>query len=126
MGAGTSNLKTATILLAASASRSPLKIDFSNDNAFDPAVAVNVSHQSMRFNSVDLVPDFSFAGAFAGNSPLPDPLADPHITLKPSAKREDRTADIQAAVDKLIARGGGIVGKSFDKTLRATSGLTLA
>jgi hypothetical protein len=52
------------------------------------------------------------AGAFANQKALPDPLlVEPHILLQPTNSSHDRSPDIQAAINKLAAKGGGVVGE---------------
>jgi hypothetical protein len=67
MGAGASKAAVATGLLAGNMTvknASILTLDFSDGAPFDPN-ALAMDAKTMYFNSVDLVPDFSYAGQLA-------------------------------------------------------------
>jgi len=56
----------------------------------------------------DTLPDFSFAGYASGSASLPS-NSNVTVTMQPSGDSSDRTADLQAAVDKTAVQGGGVV-----------------
>jgi hypothetical protein len=66
--------------------------------------------QSLPLGSAyDMVPDYSFAGAYYSAKALP-PLDRPAtVTLQPTKDDTDRTQDIQDAIDSLNLVGGGVV-----------------
>ena len=57
----------------------------------------------------DHFPDFSFAGAFSSSRQLPPATIPAFIKLQSTNDTTDRTAEIQAAINKAGMAGGGIV-----------------
>lgn len=64
------------------------------------------SHFSFS-NPADTLPDFSYAGYRSGNAPIPW-ISNITLTISPTNDDEDRTQEIQAAIDSLVGKPGVI------------------
>lgn len=84
------------------------------DGLAEPSTAPVPSGSSQPFtfpHPADRLPDFSFAGYRAGIAPLPHPAGIPVFAiLRPSSNAaQDRTSEIQEALDAAGRKGGGAV-----------------
>ncbi|KAF7556972.1 hypothetical protein G7Z17_g1045 [Cylindrodendrum hubeiense] len=85
--------------------------------------ATAVNWQSIKTSRGDKLPDFSFCGYHGSDKSLPSESSTPLVRV--SASSGDQTSDIQEALDKVEAAGGGVVELGAG-TFKVSVGLTLA
>ncbi|KAI1444486.1 hypothetical protein F5Y02DRAFT_156581 [Annulohypoxylon stygium] len=71
------------------------------------ASAADIDWANIKNKRGDKLPDFSFCGYHASDAALPSASRPSTTTIKASSK--DQTSDIQAALNKASAAGGGVV-----------------
>ncbi|KAI2601851.1 hypothetical protein GGR54DRAFT_634451 [Hypoxylon sp. NC1633] len=86
-------------------------------------LAVDVDWTTITNERGDHLPDFSFCGYHSSDKDLPSASRPSSATLQASSA--DQTAQIQAALDKVAASGGGVVELGTG-TFRLSPGLTIS
>ncbi|KAI1459127.1 hypothetical protein F4805DRAFT_102499 [Annulohypoxylon moriforme] len=71
------------------------------------ALAADIDWTTIKNSRGDHLPDFSFCGYHSSDVALPSATRPSTTTIKASSK--DQTSDIQAALNKVSAAGGGVV-----------------
>jgi hypothetical protein len=75
-------------------------------------------------NPVDTLPDFSYAGYRSGNAPIPS-LDNITMTISPTNDDEDRTSEIQGAIDSLAGSPGVILFEAGTYLLSSNTSIRL-
>ncbi|KAA1086719.1 hypothetical protein PGT21_009665 [Puccinia graminis f. sp. tritici] len=75
-------------------------------------------------NPVDSLPDFSYAGYRSGNVPIPS-LDNITMTISPTNDEDDRTDEIQAAIDSLAGNPGVIFFEAGTYLLSSNNSIRL-
>ncbi|KAI1208058.1 uncharacterized protein F4807DRAFT_163577 [Annulohypoxylon truncatum] len=86
------------------------------------ALAADIDWTTIKNSRGDHLPDFSFCGYHSSDAALPSTSRPSTTTIKASSK--DQTSDIQAALNKVSAAGGGVVELSSG-TFKISSGLII-
>jgi hypothetical protein len=85
--------------------------------------STKVDWEAIKTSRGDRLPDFSFCGYHGSDKSLPSDTSTPLVHV--SASNNDKTSEIQKALDKAAAAGGGVV-ELGPGTFKVSVGLTIA